>query len=93
MSKEFIEKLRPILFGKLFLYKMELDGLVLRSHEKRKLINDSIEEVFAQDNTDEFKGCGKELGNCKCGESCNICDGEVHLCEECQNKKFAEDLK
>ena len=44
----------------------------------------------AEDNLEEKKGCGRELGNYKCGEPCKICDGEVQLCEGCQNKKFAK---
>ena len=42
----------------------------------------------------EFKdvkiGCGKELGNCKCGEPCEICEGEAHLCQECVKKGLEE---
>jgi len=34
----------------------------------------------------ENKGCGKELGNCKCGIYCDMCK-ETHYCEECQKKK------
>lgn len=39
----------------------------------------------------EKQGCGKELGNCKCGKPCNICDGEIHLCSKC--KKFVSKKK
>jgi len=33
-----------------------------------------------------LRGCGKELGNCKCGEYCDMCD-EIHYCTECSKEK------
>ena len=50
--REFIKKLKAQLHGRLFLYKMELDGLILRSHEKIRLVNECVDTLT-----------GKELAN------------------------------
>jgi len=40
-----------------------------------------------------MKGCGKELGNCKCGEPCGVCNGEVHFCDGCEGVKMESEIK
>ncbi len=91
------EKLDRILLNQRAIMKNLCFGF--KELRKDEILNSAlligIEEtnkLFVEDNSHEKKGCGKELGNCKCGEPCNICDGEIHLCEECvkQNKGGSE---
>ncbi len=54
-----------------------------KSFEKEiKEDNKRINEIYDK-LEDTQKGCGKELGNCKCGEPCSICNGIIHLCPKC----------
>ncbi len=48
-------------------------------------IFEKIEEELKSEDTQ--KGCGKELGNCKCGKPCSICDGKIHYCDDCKGEK------
>ncbi len=46
-----------------------------------KLLMKQLNESFKEE-----KGCGKELGNCKCGKPCSVCHWDIHYCLNCEDK-------